>query len=160
VSNRSLERAQHLASEFGGRAVSFDECRQALAIADIVVSSTGSPHTILHREDVAAILSARRNRPLFLVDIAVPRDIDPAVQELNNVFLYDIDDLESIVRENTKCRAHELSQCQTIIAQRTATVMAKINPAPENVRPAGARSFYPVEAVLNPAGFPSQTQFA
>jgi glutamyl-tRNA reductase len=109
---------------------------------------------------VAAILSARRNRPLFLVDIAVPRDIDPAVQELNNVFLYDIDDLESIVRENTKCRAQELSQCQTIIAQRTATVMAKINPAPENVRPAGARSFYPVEAVLNPAGFPSQTQFA
>ena len=160
VSNRSLERAQHLASEFGGRAVSFDECRQALAIADIVVSSTGSPHTILHREDVASILSARRNRPLFLVDIAVPRDIDPAVQELNNVFLYDIDDLETIVRENTKCRAQELSQCQTIIADRTAKVMAKINPAPEKVRPADARSVYPVEAVLNPAGFTCQTQFA
>jgi glutamyl-tRNA reductase len=160
VSNRSLERAQHLASEFGGRAVSFDECRQALALADIVVSSTGSPHTILHREDVAAILSARRNRPLFLVDIAVPRDIDPAVQELNNVFLYDIDDLETIVRENTKCRTQELSQCQTIIAGRTATVMAKIKPAPEKIHPAGAPSFYPVEAVLNPAGFPSQTQFA
>jgi len=160
VSNRSLERAQQLASEFGGRAVSFDECRQALAIADIVVSSTGSPHTILHREDVASILSERRNRPLVLVDIAVPRDIDPAVQELNNVFLYDIDDLESIVRENTKCRAQELSQCQTIIAQRTATVMAKIKPVSEKIYEAGVRPRYPVEAVLNPAGFPSQTQFA
>ena len=160
VSNRSLERAQQLASEFGGRAVSFDECRQALAIADIVVSSTGSPHTILHREDVAAVLSARRNRPLFLVDIAVPRDIDPAVQELNNVFLYDIDDLETIVRENTKCRSQELSQCQTIIAERTAKVMAKINPASGKNYEAGVRPRYPVEAVLNPAGFPCQPQFA
>jgi len=140
--------------------VSFDECRQALAIADIVVSSTGSPHTILHREDVASVLSARRNRPLFLVDIAVPRDIDPAVQELNNVFLYDIDDLETIVRENTKCRSQELSQCQTIIAERTAKVMAKINPASGKNYEAGVRPRHPVEAVLDPAGFPCQTQFA
>jgi glutamyl-tRNA reductase len=160
VSNRSFERAQNLATEFGGRAVSFDECRQALAMADIVVSSTGSPHTILHREDVAAILPARRNRPLFLVDIAVPRDIDPAVQQLNNVFLYDIDDLETIVRENTRHRQQELAQCQTIIAERTTAVMARINPAPEKIRNAGTRSFYNVEAVLQPAGFPSQPQFA
>jgi len=160
VSNRSLERAQNLATEFGGRAVSFDECRQALAMADIVVSSTGSPHTILHREDVAAILPARRNRPLFLVDIAVPRDIDPAVQQLNNVFLYDIDDLETIVRENTRHRQQELAQCQTIISERTAAVMAKIKPAPEKIRNAGTRSFYNVEAVLQPAGFQSQPQFA
>ena len=160
VSNRSLERAQNLATEFGGRAVSFNECRQALAIADIVVSSTGSPHTILHREDVASALSARRNRPLFLVDIAVPRDIDPAVQELNNVFLYDIDDLETIVHENTRCREQELAQCQTIIAARTAAVLAKIKPASEKIYHAGARSFYNMEAVLNPAGFQSQTRFA
>jgi glutamyl-tRNA reductase len=160
VSNRSLERAEHLAAEFGGRAVRFDECRQALAIADIVVSSTGSPHTILHREDVASILSARRNRPLFLVDIAVPRDIDPAVQQLNNVFLYDIDDLEAIVRENTRHRESELAHCQTIIAERTAAVMAKIKPASGKIYEAGVRSMYHVEAVLNPAGFPSQTQFA
>jgi glutamyl-tRNA reductase len=114
----------------------------------------------LHHEDVASILSARRNRPLFLVDIAVPRDIDPAVQQLNNVFLYDIDDLEAIVRENTKCREQELARCQTIIAERTAAVMAKITPTAERIYEAGVRSFCPIKAVLNPAVFPSQTQFA
>ena len=160
VSNRSFERAQNLAAEFGGRAVQFEECRQALAIADIVVSSTGSPHTILHREEVASVLAARRNRPLFLVDIAVPRDIDPAVQELNNVFLYDIDDLESIVRENTKCREQELARCQTIIAERTATAMAKITPTAGRIHGAGGRSLCPLKAVLHPPVFQSQTQFA
>lgn len=162
VSNRSFERAQNLAVEFGGRAISFDECRQALAIADIVVSSTGSPHIVLHREDVASILSARRNRPLFLVDIAVPRDIDPAVQELGNVFLYDIDDLETIVRENTRCREQELARCQTVIAERTAAVMAKIAPVADKIYEGGMRPLCPIKAVLNPAVFQSssQTQFA
>ena len=160
VSNRSFERAQNLAAEFGGRAVHFDECRQALAIADIVVSSTGSPHTVLHRDDVASVLSARRNRPLLLVDIAVPRDIDPAVQQLNNVFLYDIDDLEAIVRENAKCREQELARCQAIIAARTAAVMARLTPTAEKIYEAGQRSFCPIKAVLTPAVFQSQTQFA
>jgi len=160
VSNRSFERAQNLAAEFGGRAVSFDECRQALAIADIVVSSTGSPHTVLHREDIASILSARRNRPLFLVDIAVPRDIDPTVQQLNNVFLYDIDDLEAIVHENTRCREQELARCQTIIAERTEAVMAKIKPVSVKIYGAGVRPSYSVEAVLNPTVFQSEPQYA
>ena len=160
VSNRSFERAQHLAAEFGGRAVSFDECRQALAVADIVVSSTGSPYTVLQREDVASVLSARRNRPLFLVDIAVPRDIDPTVQQLNNVFLYDIDDLEAIVHENTRCREQELAHCRTIIAERTAAVLAKIKPSAEKIYETGVRSFYKVETVLRPVVFPSQAQFA
>ncbi|HUA68697.1 MAG TPA: glutamyl-tRNA reductase [Candidatus Saccharimonadales bacterium] len=160
VSNRSFDRAQNLAAEFGGRAVSFEECRQTLALADIVVSSTGCPHTILHREDVASILSARRNRPLFLVDIAVPRDIDPSVQELNNVFLYDIDDLEAIVRENTRCREQELARCPAIITQRTAAVMAKVKPATGKIYEAGVRSLYDVETVLNPVGLQSQPQFA
>ncbi len=160
VSNRSLERAQNLAAEFGGRAVNFDECRQALAIADIVVSSTGSPHTVLHREDVASVLSARRNRPLFLVDIAVPRDIDPSVQQLNNVFLYDIDDLEAIVRENTRCREQELALCQGIIAERTAAVMARFKPVSGKIFGADVRSSYEIEAVLDPAIFPFEPQFA
>lgn len=160
VSNRSFERAQDLATEFGGRAVHFDECRQALAVADIVVSSTGSPHTVLHRDDVASVLAARRNRPLFLVDIAVPRDIDPAVQQLNNVFLYDIDDLEAIVRENAKCREQELARCQAIIAERTATVLARLTPPAEKIYEAGQRSFCPIKAVLTPAVFQSQPQFA
>jgi len=93
--------------------------------ADILVSSTGSPDIVLRREDVAKILPARRNRPLVLVDIAVPRDIDPAVAELPNVFLYDIDDLEAVVRENTKNREQELAVCQSIITEHTAELMAR-----------------------------------
>ncbi|HUA37662.1 MAG TPA: glutamyl-tRNA reductase [Candidatus Sulfopaludibacter sp.] len=160
VSNRSFERAQNLAAEFGGRAINFDECRQALAVADIVVSSTGSPHIVLHRDDVASVLSVRRNRPLFLVDIAVPRDIDPAVQQLNNVFLYDIDDLETIVRENAKCREQELARCQAIIAERTAMLMARFRPPTERIYEAGRRPICPLKAVLTPAVFQSQNQFA
>ena len=115
VANRSVERAEKLALEFGGRAVRLEDSATAMTEADILVSSTGSPDMVLFREDVAKILPARRNRPLVLVDIAVPRDIDPAVAELPNVFLYDIDDLEAVVRENTKNRAAELAVCQRII---------------------------------------------
>jgi len=160
VSNRSFERAQNLAAEFGGRAIRFDDCRAAMAGADIVVSSTGCPQVILRRADLAQVMSARRHRPLFLIDIAVPRDIDSAVQELNNVFLYDIDDLEAIVRENTQCREQELARCRTIIAERTAAVMTRFKLPSEINREAGARSFHSVSAILNPAGFPVQTQFA
>ena len=102
VANRSLERAQMLAAELGGRALPFDERLTAVVAADIVVSSTGSPTTILHKDEIAGILAARSNRPLILVDIAVPRDIAPDVDELENVYLYNIDHLEAIVRENSQ----------------------------------------------------------
>jgi glutamyl-tRNA reductase len=131
VSNRSFERAQGLAAEFGGRAVRFDDCFAAMVEADIVVSSTGCPQTILHRADLAAIMPARRNRPLFLVDIAVPRDIDPDVQQLDNVYLYNIDHLEAIVRENLRMREHELSRCQNLIAGRVAALMARLQASPQ-----------------------------
>jgi len=127
VANRSVERAEKLAAEFGGRAVRIEDSAAALTEADILVSSTGSPDIVLRREDVAKILPARRNRPLVLVDIAVPRDIDPAVAELPNVFLYDIDDLEAVVRENTKNREQELTVCQQIIAEHTAELMARFD---------------------------------
>ena len=118
VSNRSYDRALNLATEFGGRAVRFDECLQAMAEADIVVSSTGCPQTILHRADVASVMSARRNRPLFLIDIAVPRDIDADVDQLDNVFLYNVDHLEAIVRENVRQREQELARCQALLSER------------------------------------------
>ena len=127
VANRSFERAEKLAAEFGGRAVRIEDSASAMAEADILVSSTGSPDLVLRRADVAAILPARRNRPLVLVDIAVPRDIDPAVAELPNVFLYDIDDLEAVVRENTKNREQELAVCQRIIAEHSAELMARFD---------------------------------
>jgi glutamyl-tRNA reductase len=127
VANRSVERAEKLAAEFGGRAVRIEDSAAAMTEADILVSSTGSPEIVLRREDIAKILPARRNRPLVLVDIAVPRDIDPAVAELPNVFLYDIDDLEAVVRENTKNREQELAVCQEIIAKHAAELMARFD---------------------------------
>ena len=125
VSNRSFERAEKLAADFGGRAVRIEDAAAAMTGADILVSSTGSQDIVLTREDVAAILPARKNRPLVLVDIAVPRDIDPAVQELPNVFLYDIDDLEAVVRENTKNRESELVFCRKIIAEHAERLLAR-----------------------------------
>ena len=131
VSNRSYERAQTLAAEFGGRAIRFEDCLTAMTEADIVVSSTGCPQTVLHREEIARVIATRRNRPLVLIDIAVPRDIAADVQSLNNVYLYNVDDLEIILRENLRSRQQESSRCETIIAERTEAVMAKVNPAPE-----------------------------
>jgi glutamyl-tRNA reductase len=141
VANRSIERAEKLAAEFGGRAVRIEDSAAAMTEADILVSSTGSPDIVLRREDIAKILPARRNRPLVLVDIAVPRDIDPAVAELPNVFLYDIDDLEAVVRENTKNREQELDVCQQIIAEHAAQLMARFE------APASRRAPVPVEIV-------------
>jgi glutamyl-tRNA reductase len=131
VANRSPERAQLLAAEFGGRALPFEERMKALAEADILVSSTGCPTTVLHKDEIAEILPARRNRPLILIDIAVPRDIAADVEQLDNVYLYNIDHLQTIVRENSRQREQELSKCNGIIARRTEVLMAKIQPAPE-----------------------------
>lgn len=129
VANRSYDRAVNLASEFGGRAIRFEDLLAAMTEADIVVSSTGCPQAILHRGDVARIMPARRNRPLFLIDIAVPRDIEPEVQELDNVYLYNVDHLESLVRENVRLREQELARCQAIIAERAEALMARFTPA-------------------------------
>jgi len=140
VSNRSYDRALNLATEFGGRAVRFDDCLRAMAEADIVVSSTGSPQTILHRDDVASVMSGRGSRPLFLIDIAVPRDIDAEVEQLDNVYLYNVDHLEAIVRENVRQRQQELARCQAIIRERTEALMARFTPAPETNNDPGVRT--------------------
>lgn len=139
VSNRNYERALNLANEFGGRAIRFDERHAALAEADIVVSSTGAPQMILHREDVAASMPVRRNRPLFLIDIAVPRDIDPEVQQLENVFLYNVDHLETLVKENVRLREQELTRCQTIIRDHSLDLLARFE------RPASSPAAVPAE---------------
>jgi len=127
VANRSLERAESLAAEFGGRAVNYmDDGLMAMREADIVISSTGCPETILDREDVEGVMRYRPNRPLVLIDIAVPRDIAANAQSLENVFLYNIDDLEAIVRENVRMREQELASCHQIIDKHTAELMAKL----------------------------------
>lgn len=134
VSNRSFERAEELAKAVGGRAIRFDDCHNAMVEADIVVSSTNAPQMILRRRDIEGVMKARRNRPLVLTDIAVPRDIDPDVQLLENVYLYNIDDLEEVVRENVQSREKELAQCHAIIERRATALLAKLNPVREDIK--------------------------
>ena len=97
VANRSLPRAVELAQKFGGEAVPFDRILEHLEQVDIVISSTAAPHPIIRYEDVVRLIRARRNRPIFFIDIAVPRDIEPRVNTIDNVFLYDLDDLMGVV---------------------------------------------------------------
>ncbi len=126
VSNRSFDRAVELARKFGGRALRYDDCLTAIADADIVVASTGCPKTLLHHADVQKLMCKRPDRPLFLIDISVPRNIDASVQRLDNVYLYNIDDLEGMVRENVRSREQELVLCQQIIDSRAAELMKKL----------------------------------
>lgn len=129
VSNRSFERAAELAAAFGGQAIPFEHCLDAMVDADIVVSSTGSPQTILHRPDLETVMRARRNRPLVLIDIAVPRDIDPTVQSIDNVYLFNIDHLEEIVRENLRLREQQIAQGHAIIDDKIHELTARLSRA-------------------------------
>ena len=116
VANRSLERAEALASEFKGTAVPLSQMYEAMITADVVISSTGSPDTIIHRQDLAPVMQARAGRPLVLIDIAVPRDIDPDVANLEGVHLHDIDALQSTVNETLGRWEKDLEVCEEIIA--------------------------------------------
>jgi glutamyl-tRNA reductase len=115
VSNRSYDRAVELANDMGGQAVRFDDWQSVLERVDIVISSTGSPHAIVHRADVEKARRARKFRPLFFIDIAVPRDIDPAVGEIEEVYLYDIDTLEQLAQEARSRRQQQIEDCERII---------------------------------------------
>ncbi|MDI3280877.1 MAG: glutamyl-tRNA reductase, partial [Bacillota bacterium] len=117
VVNRTYERACQLAQEFGGQAVPWENLREALVQADIVISSTGAPQVVLEYELVREVMWARRNRPLFLIDIAVPRDIDPRAHELDGVYLYNIDDLQAVVEANLRKREQEVVRAEQIIAE-------------------------------------------
>ena len=115
VANRTLARAVDLAKRFNGSAVSLDELFSQLEQADIVISSTGAPNVILHKNDVKPIMRARRNEPIFFIDIAVPRDLDPELNDLDNVYLYDIDDLHNVVEINKAERDKEAIKARRIV---------------------------------------------
>jgi glutamyl-tRNA reductase len=115
VTNRSFDRAQELATEMGGSAVRFDEWQRVLERVDVVISSTGAPHAIIHKPDVEKARRARKFRPLFFIDIAVPRDIDPAVGEIEEVYLYDIDTLEQLAEDARVRRRRQIEECDRII---------------------------------------------
>jgi glutamyl-tRNA reductase len=125
VANRSFDRARILAEEFGGTAVPFDEMYRAMASADVVISSTGSPSTVINHDDLEPVMQERANRPLVIIDIAVPRDVDPAVADIEGVHLHDIDTLESTVRQTLGRWEKDLEQCADIIDEEIDNLLTK-----------------------------------
>ncbi len=115
VANRTFERGVELADRFNGRAIGFEEIPDRLKDVDIIISSTGASGFILNRNQVKGVLRARKNRPLFFIDIAVPRDIDPEINRLSNVYVYDIDDLKDVIEENIEDRNREAARAERII---------------------------------------------
>jgi len=115
VANRTFKRGVDLAKKFKGRAIRFEEIAETLKIVDIIISSTGSPDYVVKRDYVKGIMRSRRNRPVFFIDIAVPRDIDPAINRINNAYVYDIDDLKGVIDENIDERNHEAIKGERIV---------------------------------------------
>jgi glutamyl-tRNA reductase len=115
VANRTFERAAALAKKFNGTAVPFERLYETVPNADIVISSTGAPHAIFRKEHGERFLSQRRNRPMFFIDIAVPRDIDPELNKLDGIFVYDIDDLQQVVSSHIADRRTEADRAEAIV---------------------------------------------
>jgi glutamyl-tRNA reductase len=123
VANRSHDRAVALANEFGGRAVQFDDWAGEFQKIDIAISSTSAPHHILDRARLEPLMKLRHHRSLLLIDIAVPRDIDPEVNLLENVYLYNIDDLQAIADDHLKQRKEEIARCEAIIGEKVKVLL-------------------------------------
>jgi len=117
VANRTFEKVRLLADNFGVQAVKYENFSEHLAGADIVITSTGAPHLVIHKQDIVDIMPKRKQKPLFIIDLAVPRDCDVEAGKIDNVYLYDIDDLQKIVEKNLALRHGELDNCQRIIAE-------------------------------------------
>ena len=126
VSNRTFDRAEELAKAFHGTAIRFEELFDHIDKADVVISSTGAPHFVVSKAQAEQLLAARKNRPMFFVDIAVPRDIDPAVNELDNAYVYDIDDLAQVVDANKKQRQREAVWAEQIIDEEVPRMMRRL----------------------------------
>jgi glutamyl-tRNA reductase len=131
VSNRTEERARTLAGQFNGKVIRFEQLYDAASEADIIISSTGAPLPIFRREHGQAFLHRRRNRPMFFIDIAVPRDVDPEMNKLDGIFVYDIDDLQQVAAAHMEERSREAVDAEALIAveverfhQRQRTVSA------------------------------------
>jgi glutamyl-tRNA reductase len=115
VANRTFDRAEALAAELGGRAVHWDAWEKEALQVDIMISSTSAPHYVLSRDQMQQVIHQRAGRPLFLIDLAVPRDFEPSINLLDDVYLYDIDDLQAIGRRNLKERAAEIQRSLDIL---------------------------------------------
>ncbi|MGI8990538.1 MAG: glutamyl-tRNA reductase [Bryobacteraceae bacterium] len=126
VTNRTHQRAVELAQLFQGTAIEYSRFPGMLPEIDILIASSGAPHYILVKEDVQRAISARKNKPMFLIDIAVPRNIEPAVNKVDNVFLYDIDDLQGVVNANLRERMKEAECAEAIVAQEVERMVGRL----------------------------------
>jgi glutamyl-tRNA reductase len=126
VTNRTHGRAAEMAEEFGGSVLAYDRFLSAVPAVDIVLASSGAPHFILTPDDMRTAMAKRRNRPMFLIDIAVPRNIDPAVNDLESVFLYDIDDLGKVVESNLRGRVQTAQEAEEIIREEVERMMLRL----------------------------------
>jgi len=127
ISSRSFDRAIDLATRCGGEAVCFGYSLFEMRDVDVVIAATSSAETLLSHDDVKNLMKARRNRPLLLIDLSVPRNIDPAVGRLEHVALYNIDDLEGLARRGVQARERELAACHQIIEEHVAALMERLN---------------------------------
>jgi glutamyl-tRNA reductase len=123
VVNRSYQKAAELARELDGAALSWDQLEAQLVRADVVIVSTAAPHHIIARDDAARIARQRRGRPIFFIDIAVPRNVDPRVNDLDNVYVYDIDDLKSVAEAGLRERRHEADAAEQIVDRETSAYL-------------------------------------
>lgn len=123
VANRTYERAVRLAKEYDGMAIKYESFVDNMHRADVVICTSGAPHYIIHAKHIPPVLKTRRNRPILLIDIAVPRDIHPDVDKIENAYLYNIDDLENVVSENISFREKELEHCMHIVEDETDMFM-------------------------------------
>lgn len=133
VTNRTLERARQLAEPFNGRVIPFDQLYEVAGDADIIISSTGAPHHIFRREHAQRFLHKRRNRPMFFIDIAVPRDVAPDVNQLEGAFVYDIDDLQQVAASHMAERSRQAGDAEAMIAAEVERFQQKrrtVNVAP------------------------------
>lgn len=126
VTNRSAARATAMAEIFNARTVPYEAFMTAMHSTDVVLTSSGAPHFILTRDNMRPIVHARKGRPMFLIDIAVPRNIEPAVNSLDGVFLYDIDDMQKVVESNMRVRQAEAEEAERIISEEVARMMQRL----------------------------------
>jgi glutamyl-tRNA reductase len=126
VTNRTHERAVEMAKLFQGTPVEYSRFTAMLPEVDILIASSGAPQYVLHKDEMQRVISARRNKPMFLIDIAVPRNIEPTVNELDNVFLYDIDDLQEVVNSNLRERMKEADHAEALVSDEVERMMARL----------------------------------
>ncbi len=139
VANRNYDKAKSLAEEYDGKAINYERLDEYLPQADIIISSTASPRHVIHTEHIKSAIKARRGNPMLLIDIAFPRDIDPEISKIDNVYLYEIKDLNKVANSNAEERKKDIGKCVTIIDKEVAKYMAwveelKIGPAISQLR--------------------------